>query len=144
MTSLAAETAMTSARHCAQPSLPAVRRPRRGAGLLATLVAILCLPVMQAPALGASPAEMRGQFFARTNCAGCHSIDKVTASPLKLAPPFRELGAFYPASDLQEAFAEGVVTAHPAMPEFQFTPQEIADLIAYLDSISGSPSNSPP
>ena len=45
---------------------------------------------------------------------------------------------------LQEAFAEGVVTAHPAMPEFQFTPQEIADLIAYLDSISGSPSNSPP
>ena len=85
-----------------------------------------------------------GRMLARAQCASCHTVEGSDASPLKAAPPFRELGAFYPASDLQEAFAEGVVTAHPAMPEFQFTPQEIADLIAYLDSISGSPSNSPP
>jgi hypothetical protein len=36
---------------------------------------------------------------------------------------------------LQEALAEGVVTAHPAMPEFMFEPDEIGDLIAYLDAL---------
>lgn len=135
MTSFAAETARTSALPCAEPELPAVRRSRRGAGLLAAMVAILCLPVMQAPALGASPAEMRGQFFARTNCASCHSIDKVTASPLKLAPPFRELHKRYPIESLAEAFAEGISTGHPTMPEFQLDADQINDLLSFMQSL---------
>lgn len=91
-----------------------------------------------------SGSAAAGRMLARSHCASCHAVEGPDASPMKAAPPFREIGAFYPADDLQEAFAEGVVTAHPAMPEFQFTPQQIADLIAYLDSVSGSPSNSPP
>jgi hypothetical protein len=39
---------------------------------------------------------------------------------------------------LQEAFAEGLVTAHPAMPAFELESTEIADLIAYLESVSGT------
>jgi mono/diheme cytochrome c family protein len=131
MTSFPAETARASARHCAEPA----RRARRGAGLLAAVVAILCLPAMQAPALGASPAEMRGQFFARTNCARCHSIDKVTASPLKLAPPFRELHKRYPIESLAEAFAEGISTGHPTMPEFQLDADQINDLLSFMQSL---------
>lgn len=135
MTSLAAETASNSARHRAGPALPAARRARRGAGVLAAVVAILCLPSMHAPALGASPAEMRGQFFARTNCARCHSIDKVTASPLKLAPPFRELHKRYPIESLAEAFAEGISTGHPTMPEFQLDADQINDLLSFMQSL---------
>lgn len=135
MTSFAVETATISVRHCAEPTLAAARRARRGAGLLAVVVAILCLPAMHAPAVGASPAEMRGQFFARTNCANCHSIDKVTASPLKLAPPFRELHKRYPIESLAEAFAEGISTGHPTMPEFQLDADQINDLLSFMQSL---------
>ena len=52
-----------------------------------------------------------------------------------MAPPFRELSRRYPVSSLQESLAEGLVTAHPEMPEFTFEPQQIRDLIAYLESL---------
>ena len=77
------------------------------------------------------PRQQRGLTFARANCARCHSIDKVTVSPLKLAPPFRELNR-YPVETLEEALGEGIVTGHPSMPEFQLDPDQIGDLISYL------------
>ena len=52
-----------------------------------TLVTLMLI----APALAASPAEQRGKTYALTNCAKCHSIDRVTPSPLKIAPPLRTL-----------------------------------------------------
>lgn len=96
------------------------------------------------PQAASSGSAAMGRALVRANCAGCHAVERTDESPLKAALPFRDMGAFYPASDLQEAFAEGVVTAHPAMPQFEFTPQQIADLIAYLDSISGPASPPPP
>lgn len=86
-------------------------------------------------AMAASPSEMRGKRFALTNCAGCHSIDKVTQSPLRVAPPFRELHKRYPVDTLAEAFAEGLSTGHPSMPEFQLEPDQVGDLIAYLKTL---------
>ena len=56
-------------------------------------------------------------------------------SPLKVAPPFRELHLRYPVDSLAEAFAEGIVTGHPSMPEFRLDPGQIADVIAYLKSL---------
>jgi mono/diheme cytochrome c family protein len=79
------------------------------------------------------PRQQRGLTFARANCARCHSIDKVTVSPLKLAPPFRELHNRYPVETLEEALGEGIVTGHPSMPEFQLDPDQIGDLISYLN-----------
>jgi cytochrome c len=87
------------------------------------------------PALAVSPAEQRGQTFAQNNCARCHSIDRVTESPLKIAPPFRTLHLRYPIESLAEAFAEGIVTGHPTMPEFQLDPDQIHDLLSYLKSL---------
>jgi mono/diheme cytochrome c family protein len=82
-----------------------------------------------------SPAAQRGRAFALTNCARCHAIDKVSPSPLKVAPPFRTLHRRYPVEGLQEALAEGIVTGHPAMPEFQLEPDQVGDFIAYLKSL---------
>jgi cytochrome c len=82
-----------------------------------------------------SPATQRGLTFVRTNCVGCHAIDKVSASTLKIAPPFRTLHLKYPVESLEEAFAEGIVTGHPSMPEFQLDPGQIGDVIAYLKSL---------
>jgi cytochrome c len=51
--------------------------------------------LIMSPALAASPAEQRGKTFALTNWARCHSIDRVTQSPLTIAPPFRTLNLRY-------------------------------------------------
>ena len=59
--------------------------------------------------------------FVRTHCARCHAIDKVSPSPLKVAPPFRTLHTRYPIENLEEALAEGIVTSHPTMPSSSST-----------------------
>ena len=81
------------------------------------------------------PRQQRGLTLATANCARCHSIDKVTASPLKLAPPFRELHNRYPVESLEEALGEGIVTGHPNMPEFRLDPGQVGDLVSYLKSL---------
>ncbi len=91
--------------------------------------------ILMIPALAASPAEQRGKTFAQTNCARCHSIDRVTQSPLKIAPPFRTLHNRYPVETLGEALAEGIETGHPTMPAFQLDPDQIHDLLSYLKTL---------
>ncbi len=87
------------------------------------------------PAMAASPQQQRGKIFAMNNCAKCHAIDKVSPSPLKIAPPFRTLHKRYPVESLAEALAEGIQTGHPTMPEFQLDPDQIGDLLAYLKTL---------
>lgn len=91
--------------------------------------------VTLAPAKAASPQEQRGKTFALNNCAKCHAIDKVSPSPLKIAPPFRALHKRYPIETLGEALAEGISTGHPTMPEFRLEPDQIGDLLAYLKTL---------
>jgi mono/diheme cytochrome c family protein len=87
------------------------------------------------PAAAQEGRAQRGQTFAQAHCAQCHAIGRVGESPLAEAPPFRILHTRYPVEDLAEAFAEGFVTGHPSMPEFQLDPAQINDLLAYLESL---------
>jgi len=87
------------------------------------------------PALAQEGRIQRGQTFAQVNCAQCHAIGRNDESPLKEALPFQDLSEKYPVESLAEAFAEGITTGHPSMPEFQLDVAEINDLIAYLKSI---------
>jgi cytochrome c len=82
----------------------------------------------------ASSAE-QGKRLALTYCAKCHAVDKVSPSPLKIAPPFRTLHERYPVGMLEEALAEGIVTGHPSMPEFRFDGDQIGDFIAFLKTL---------
>jgi cytochrome c len=82
-----------------------------------------------------APDAQRGVTLARTYCVRCHSIDKVSPSPLTIAPPFRELHKRYKVEHLAEALGEGIVTGHPTMPEFRFAPDQINDFIAFLNSL---------
>ena len=86
-------------------------------------------------AAAASPEQQRGKTFALNNCGRCHSIDKVSPSPLKIAPPFRTLHTRYPIETIAEALAEGIYTGHPTMPVFQLDPDQIHDLLAYLKTL---------
>jgi cytochrome c len=101
-------------------------------GALAAALALLWTP---ASAQALSPSAQRGLTIARANCARCHSIDKVSESPLKIAPPFRTLHERYPVTDLQEPLAEGIRTGHPTMPEFRFDPDQVRDLVAFLKTL---------
>jgi mono/diheme cytochrome c family protein len=87
-----------------------------------------------ASAASAASAE-NGRRLVQRNCAVCHAIGTTGQSPHKGAPPFRELHDRYPVEMLAEALAEGMLTGHPAMPQFTFTPRQIDDIIAYLESV---------
>ena len=102
--------------------------------ILLAAAAVIVMPAV-ASAQPPSPAEQRGQTFVRANCARCHAVDKVGPSPLSVAPPFRDLHLRYQVDVLAEAFAEGIRTGHPSMPEFRLDPGQIGDVIAYLKSL---------
>jgi len=82
-----------------------------------------------------SPDAQKGLAILRANCARCHAIGKTGDSPLRLAPPFRTLHNRYPVESLEESLGEGIITGHPAMPEFHFDPDQVGDIIAYLKSL---------
>ncbi len=98
--------------------------------LRAGVTAGLLLAAVETGAAQMAPDARRGLVLAKTHCSQCHSIDRVGASPLSVAPPFRDLHNRYPVESLPEAFAEGISAGHPSMPQFQFDPDQIDDLIA--------------
>jgi cytochrome c len=87
------------------------------------------------PALALEPDAQRGLTFVTANCTQCHAVDKVSPSPLGIAPPFRKLHEKYPVENLAEALAEGTMTGHPTMPQFKLDPGQIGDVIAYLKTL---------
>lgn len=100
------------------------------------IVSACTLAWLLPPALAQmSPEVQRGLTFVRTNCAQCHSVDRISDSPLRIAPPFRDLHKRYPVEDLAESLAEGIRTGHPSMPEFKLDPGQIGDVIAYLKTL---------
>lgn len=80
----------------------------------------------------------RGLALAQQNCAACHAIGRKGASTMRKAVPLRNLAARYPLEQLEEAFAEGVMVTHKgqAMPAFEMNPTQIADLLAYIRSVT--------
>jgi mono/diheme cytochrome c family protein len=73
----------------------------------------------------------------RTNCASCHAIDQANLSPEPKAPPFRDVVKKYPPEALEEALAEGIMTGHEKMPEFEFAPDQVSAIVAYLGTLKG-------
>ena len=91
--------------------------------------------VLAANAALAKPSVTRGRRIVERNCAMCHSVGVRGESPNRSAPRFRDLSKRYPIEMLEEALAEGMLTGHPAMPQFRFTVPEIDDIIVYLSGI---------
>ena len=96
---------------------------------------ILLALLLSVPAHALEPGAQRGLTFVSANCTPCHAIDKVSPSPLSIAPPFRTLHTKYPVENLAEALAEGIMTGHPTMPQFKLDPGQIGDVIAYLKTL---------
>lgn len=101
----------------------------------ASVLAALCL-LAGGPAWAEERAEVAaGRKLADMHCSRCHAVGNEGASLMEGAPPLRDIKLRYPVDDLAEALAEGMETAHPQMPVFTFSPKEIDELLAYLDSL---------
>jgi cytochrome c len=88
------------------------------------------------PAADAQAQDIRaGQAIARQNCAPCHAIGRSGRSARPEATPFRLIPRRYPVEALEEAFGEGISGNHLGMPDFQFSPREVDDLLGYLRSL---------
>lgn len=94
-----------------------------------------CSDDIQEPPVGDAAA---GRVIAERSCRSCHAIGPDDESTIPVAPPFREIVRRWPPENLAEALGEGIQVAHPGsvqMPEFELEPQEIDDLIAYLQTL---------
>ena len=100
---------------------------------IGTIVGFIVAAFSAPPSLASNAQQ--GKRLALTYCARCHATDRVSPSPLKIAPPFRTLHQRYPVGMLEESLAEGIVTGHPTMPEFRFDGDQIGDFIAFLKTL---------
>ena len=76
-----------------------------------------------------------GHSLVTMYCSDCHATVVAGESQLAIAPRFRDLHLRYDVSFLSEALVEGIVTAHPDMPEFEFDPFQAEAIVAYLKSL---------
>jgi mono/diheme cytochrome c family protein len=81
------------------------------------------------------PAITRGKALADANCTRCHATQPGQKSAHVSAPSFATLFTSYPPDYIAEAFAEGVFVGHGDMPAFEFSPEQINDLVAYLKTL---------
>ena len=101
---------------------------------LAAGIAAAAAPVRPA-AEEETASAARGQDLVQRNCGMCHAVGRSDVSASPTAPAFRDLSQRYPIDNLAEALAEGILTGHPQMPEFEFEPDQVSDIILYLKSI---------
>ena len=99
---------------------------------------VIALTLSGSPAYSQSYGDaVKGKAFVQSNCARCHAVGKNDDSHMPEAPAFRTLHNRYPIDSLAEAFAEGIVTGHPAMPQFELSIDTINDMLAYMKSLAG-------
>jgi hypothetical protein len=81
------------------------------------------------------PSSTRAKCWSRRTARAATRPARRGDSPHKEAPPFRTLSAKYPIEDLAESLAEGIVSGHPDMPIFVFSPHDVEAIIEYLQSV---------
>jgi mono/diheme cytochrome c family protein len=73
-----------------------------------------------------------GKAILLKHCARCHAIEVGGDSPLKAAPPMRDIYQRYATRELQEELLEGMVSKHREMPQISFSDADVAAILAYL------------
>jgi cytochrome c len=112
-----------------------------GKGLGALAAAALVVGSFGFPAFAVDKdLTTKGEALVKENCSRCHAVGKEGTSTHLQAPPFRTLSSKYPVEDLAESLAEGIVSGHPDMPIFVFSPHDVEAIIDYLQSIQEQPS----
>ena len=81
------------------------------------------------PAFAESGDPALGQRLAKEWCGNCHATGLTGASPLRMAPPLRELHVRYHVEDLADSLAKGTLAGHKSMPVFRSNPDQITNFL---------------
>lgn len=103
----------------------------RALGLSAGL--LLSLP---AASDAASKLAAQGKIILQDKCGRCHAIEAVGDSPLRQAPPMREIYARFAPRELQAELSEGILSKHKAMPQIDFSDEDVDAILAYLYALA--------
>jgi mono/diheme cytochrome c family protein len=95
-------------------------------------IAIVVIVLSGTPLLADDISE--GKVLAEVNCRRCHALGSTGDSPFKEAPPFRTIHENFAEGELEDAFNEGMVVAHPAMPQWVMTSDQARQLAAFIMS----------
>jgi mono/diheme cytochrome c family protein len=96
---------------------------------------IACTLLLWVPATAAAEEATklaRGKAILQEKCGRCHAVEKKGESPLKIAPPMRDIYTRYAPRELQEELLEGKVSAHKEMPQIQFSHEDVDAIPWYL------------
>ena len=105
--------------------------------LLRCLIAgLLACSAASADAAGSRELRNRGKVILENNCGRCHAIGAVGASPMAQAPPMRDVYARFLPRELQAELREGMVSKHRAMPQIDFSDEDVDAILAYLYALA--------
>jgi mono/diheme cytochrome c family protein len=76
--------------------------------------------------------EARGKAVLQEKCGRCHAVEAAGESPLKNAPPMRDIYVRYAPRELEQELLQGMVSKHKAMPQIEFSHEDVAAIMAYL------------
>ncbi len=107
---------------------------RTRARLQTLLIVGICWPA----ASFAADTSAVGKAILEKHCGRCHAIEAKGTSPLKVAPPMRDIYGRYATRELREELSEGMVSKHKAMPQISFSDEDVAAILAYLHDLAGS------
>ena len=96
---------------------------------------LVCLSAT-ANAATSSQLRSRGKALLQENCGRCHAIGAVGSSPLRQAPPMRNIYARFAPLELQAELREGMVSRHRAMPQIDFSDEDVDAILAYLYALA--------
>ncbi len=104
----------------------------------ARLLIVGLLVCLSAAANAATTSQLRsrGKALLQENCGRCHAIGAVGRSPLKGATPMRDVYAKFAPRELQAELTEGMVSRHRAMPQIEFSDEEVDAILAYLYALA--------
>ncbi|HJZ45304.1 MAG TPA: cytochrome c [Hyphomicrobiaceae bacterium] len=86
----------------------------------------------------AGDRSTQGKAILHKHCARCHAIEAAGESPLKAAPPMRDIYGRYATRELQEELSEGMVSKHKQMPQISFSDEDVAAILSYLYDLARS------
>lgn len=75
-----------------------------------------------------------GEVLAGKNCGGCHGVAAKGFSPNKDALEFRNIYQRHALFQLRQPITRGVIATHGQMPQFQLSDEEMAAIVAYINS----------
>ena len=103
------------------------------AGIFLSLTAATLLDAADSSKLAAAG---RGRLILQQNCGRCHAIEAVGDSPLKNAPPMRDIYFRFHPEELQERLKEGLGSKHKDMPQIQFSDEDTYAIMTYLYALA--------